>query len=259
MRKITYSEYKRRIFNDCLLEGISTLHAAILNDASDANISKSADKMCKSFFNDALKLDMSTISTTKKNLAESSTYMKDLLSLCESIAECKAKDAAEENLDLMDSQKIEISPEEKELLDKLQVDKEPELQIDKVRDATVNALIAEDKKAQEIKDSITIAQNRAEEKKDATILKETVDRLNSRGPTSLMNAIMNNVSVAAVKDVSNNGNFVNVSTVMKENADLIKTRSAMIFTLYEMASVFGICKYKPADIKRISEEIYYNK
>ena len=95
---------------------------------------------------------------------------------------------------------------------------------------------------------------------DEKSLEETVNRLGKRGPTSLMNAIINAVSVAAVKNVNENSNgVVPIGSVMAANADEIKTRSAMMYMLYESSSVFGIHKYTSAEVKRIAEEIYYGK
>ena len=71
---------------------------------------------------------------------------------------------------------------------------------------------------------------------------------------------MNSVAADAVRDVNENAKApVSVGSVMSENADEIKKRATMIYMMYESANTFGIVKYTPAEIKRLSEEIYYNK
>ena len=91
-------------------------------------------------------------------------------------------------------------------------------------------------------------------------MEETVNRLNHRGPTSLMNAILNNVSEAAVKDVNANSKApVSVGKVMSENAQEIRNRAVMMYSLFETSSVFGIKKYTDRDVKALAEQIYYGK
>ena len=159
-----------------------------------------------------------------------------------------------------DDQKIELGAEDKDLINKLFDEKTPTLQVDQIRDATVKALLAEDKKAQEIKDSLNIANAKVAAGDSPETLKETIDRLESRGPTSLMNAIINQVTTVAVKDVNESAKSpVMVGKVMKENAEEIRDKATMIYALYEMVNVLGIKKWSARDIKKMSEEIYYGK
>ena len=265
MNRIQYAEYRRRVFNTALLECFSRIHSMCtgLNQPKndhDYTLAEMGIGMSNEFYRQMLNLDTSTISQTKKNLSEAVTFIQDCVSICESIAEEKAASAEEEGLDT-DADKPELNAEESDLISKVFDEKSPNLQIEAIRDATVKALLAEDKKAQEIKDSLSIAQsNVAAGDMDEKSLEETVNRLGKRGPTSLMNAIINAVSVAAVKNVNENSNgVVPIGSVMAANADEIKTRSAMMYMLYESSSVFGIHKYTSAEVKRIAEEIYYGK
>lgn len=266
MKTISVMEYRRRVFNKCMLECFSRIHESCTGldpkseDYHECNLATMAKKMNDAFYNDLLKLDTSTIPTTKKNLAEAVTFIQDCMNISETIANDKADNASKGDLEIPDGQEIELSPEDNELIDKVFDEKSPDVQVDAIRDATVKALIAEDKKAQEIKDSLSIAQSQVAAGGDPKAMEETVSRLGNRGPTSLMNAIMNSMAAAAVKNVNENSTTpVSVGKVMSENADEIKTRSTMMYTLFEMASVFGIHKYNSAEVKRIAEEIYYNK
>ena len=157
-------------------------------------------------------------------------------------------------------QEIKLGAEDKALIDKLFHDKNPELQVDQIRDATVNALLAEDKKAQEIKDSLSIANAQVSNGGDPETLKEAVSRIEHRGPTSLMNAIINRVTTMAVQDINENSKTpMTVGEIMKENAEEIRDRATMIYALYEMANVLGIHKYTVNEIKAEAEKIYYGK
>lgn len=261
-------EYQRRVFNEAMLTCMEKMHAQILNGGSgeccgfeDKADMKMAAKMCREFFKDELKLDESTIRMTMKRLSESVTFIRDCADVSNTIAESKAKCAAEEGCEMDQDQKIELSDEDQELIDKLFDEKSPDLQVDQIRDATVKALVAEDQKAQELKRSMDIANSQVAAGEDPAVMEETVRRLDQRGPTSLMNAIINRVTTAAIHDVSESatGKDFSIGNVMKENADIIKSRAVMLYTLYEMANVCGIVHWTPAQVKRISEEIYYGK
>ena len=261
-------EYKRRVFNEAVLTCMDKIHGMILNgdvtdvDPMDAERFKTmASSMCRTFFDSELKLSESTISQTKARLSESITFIKDCVNVSEAIAEQKACDAAEKDCEMDNDQKIELSDEDEALIDKLFDEKGPEMQVEQIRDATVQALVAEDQKAQEIKDSMNIANSQVAAGSDPAVLKETVERLEKRGPTSLMNAIINNVTTAAIRDVNEHakGGVGSIAKVMQENADEIKTRAVMIYTLYETSNVMGIRKRTPTEVKRLAEEIYYGK
>lgn len=258
---ISNNEYRRRVFNTALLECLSRAHGEILNGTcgeSDRETCEMADKMCKAFYADMLHLDKNTITATKAQLAESITFVKDCINISEAIAEQKAEDA--KDVEIPDSDKVELSQEDNAVIDQLFDQKNPELQVEKIRDATVAALVAEDQKAQEIKDAVNIAKSQvADGTSNAEAMEETVNRINKRGPTSLMNAIINNVSRSAIKDVNNGGRFSTVGKVLHENADAIKTRAVMAYSLYEMSSVMGIHKYAPGEVQQIAYNIYYEK
>jgi len=219
-----------------------------------------ADKMCRTYFTEELELKDSTIEQTKKRLSEAVTFLQDCLEICESIADDKADVAAKNDMDVDATQPIELSPEDEELIDRVFDEKEPDLQVNEIRDATVRALVEEDKKAQEIRDSLSIAQSQVAAGGDPAVMEEVVNHLNQRGPTSLMNAIMNTMSANAIRTVNEDvGHFVPAGTVMRENAEEIRTRSCMAYTLYEMTNVLGIHKWSRDEVKHIAQKIYYEK
>ena len=274
VKRISIYEYKRRVFNKCLLECMTRVHGMILNgdgmnglnpfasDMENAEIeqtNKLAAKMCEKYMCDEMHLAESTIQTTRKRLSESITFMHDVMDVSEAIADAKAEDAKKNGVKMDDDQEIELNQEDQAVIDHLFDEKAPEMQIDQIRDATVNALLAEDRKAQEIRDSMNIANAQVSSGDNADALKESMDRINKIGPTSLMNAIINSVTASAIKQVNESSGITSVSEVMRENADLIKTRAVIIYSLYETCNVFGITKYTPAEVKRIAEKIYYNK
>lgn len=267
MRFMMNGEYKRRVFNECMLECMCKIHGQILNgDCAETEycpdrLTNMANNLCRNFYNKKLDLDKCQIRQTKANLAESVTFIKDCIALSEAIAEDKAEYAKEKGIEMEADQKVELATEDKDLIDKLFNDKNPTLQVDQIRDATVKALLAEDRKAQEIKDSLDIANSQVTNG-EPEALKEAVSRIEHRGPTSLMNAILNRVTAVAVKDINENaknGAVVSVGQIMQENAQEIRGRATMIYTLYEMSNVFGIHKYTPNEIRKESENIYYEK
>lgn len=266
MNMINYREYRRQVFNVCMLECFSRIHESCTQlkcgtgDCHQDTLAKMAKKMCDAFYTDRLQLDTSTISQTKTKLSEAVTFIQDCINISEAIAEDKMDIAQKEELEIDKNQAVELSPEDVDLIDKVFEEKGPQVQIDAIRDATVKALIEEDKKAQEIRDSLSIAQSQVAAGGDPKVMEETVARLNGRGPTSLMNAIMNNIAAAAVKNVNENSQgVVPVGKVMADNADEIKTRASMMYMLYEMASVMGIVRFTPKDVKAEADAIYYQK
>ena len=267
MKYMLNGEYKRRVFNACMLECMCKIHGQILNGDSaesdpenEKRLQGMANKMCCNFMKDQLNLDKAQIRETKANLAEAVTFIQDCINISEAIAEDKAQYAKEKNLQMESDQEVKLGQEDQDLINKLFDEKSPELQVKQIRDATVAALVAEDQKAQEIKDSLNLANAQVASGSNPEMLKEAVSRIEHRGPTSLMNAILNQVTVLAVKDINENAKTpVAVGTVMREHADEIKNRAIMVYTLYEMSNVFGIHKYTPNEIRREAEKIYYNK
>ena len=261
-------EYRRRVFNEAMLTCLEKIHGQILNGTTapaldhyerDFNNKMAAD-MCRAFFKEELKLETSTVDQTKKRLSEAVTFIKDCAAISEAIADEKANAAAESGCEMDDDQKIELSDEDEEVIEQLFDTKSPEVQVDAIRDATVKALIAEDQKAQELKSAMDIANSQVAAGEDPSVMEETITRLNRVGPTSLMNAIINNITAAAIKDVNESGTGpISISGIMKENADTIKTRAVMVYSLYEAANMLGITKMTQAEIKHLAEKIYYNK
>lgn len=270
MRTISYREFKRRVFNTALQECLTKFTLKCCGDGQmdqefESNkFAEIATEMSKNFYGEMCKLNDCTIDQTKKNLSEAVTFIKDCIMISEAIAEEKAEDAEEEHLEIPEDQEIELSQEDQAVIDTLYDDKEPTVQIDAVRDATVNALMAEDRKAQEVRDAVNIAnakykEDEEEHGKEAAeaSLKETVSRMNR--PHSLMHAIINGYSRAAINAVSENANnsIPSYGKIMKENATEIKNRAIIMYSLFESASVLGIKKFTPQEVKKIAEELYY--
>lgn len=261
-KKISYLEFKQRVFNEAFLTCLSVFHKKVLTEGTETtgldcpiHTAEMMDKMCRAFFDDMLNLPNNTIKSTMKKLDSSTTFVKDCAKLCETIADMKSAKAQDDGLEIEEDQKIEMSPEDEQLIKTVFEDKNPKLEAETVRDATVNALLAEDKKAQEIKDAI----NMAKKSNDAKTIEETFSRLD-RGPTSLLNAIMNNFTQTAYREVNeNSAGVTSMSDVMRSNKDEIRDRSLMMYSLYEMANVLGIHHYTEKEIKDIAERIYYNK
>jgi hypothetical protein len=263
MNTIKLENYRRKMFNYTLLECFGRIQESCceINASEEPLNAERAKKMSDAFYTDLLTLNSCTIGQTKKNLSEAVTFIQDVVSLAEAVADDKASTAAENDMEIPENQKIELNAEDEALIDKLFNEKNPDVQISAVRDATVKSLLAEDKKAQEIKDSLSIAQSQvAANGGDSKTMEETVSRLGNVGPTSLMNAIMNATAAMAIKDVNENAKGpVAIGTVMSENAQEIRNRAIMMYSLYEQASVFGIHKYTPKEIQHIAESIYYGK
>lgn len=263
MKLISNREFKRRVFNAALMEAFSKFHMMcctgdkILNEKE---IPANAKKMSDAFFCDITGCDKKTIDQTKDTLSEAVTLVKDWIILAEQIADTKAAIAKEEDMDIPDSQEVELGEHDKVLIDKLFDEKNPKLQADVVRDDTVKALIAEDKKAQEIRNALDIANSQVSAGTDPKTVDESVKRLASRGPTSLMNAILNSYSGLAVRKMNEDADKpVSVGAAMSEHADLIKTNAVMMYTLFEAVSVLGIHKFNKNEIKEISDRLYYGK
>ena len=266
MKQMLIPEYKRRVFHECMLECMCKIHGMILNgDCADDSYSAErmnamAGRLCRTFMKDQLHCDTAQIRECKNQLSEAVTFIQDCINISEAIADDKAEYAKENGLEMDKDQQVELGQEDKDLIDKLFNEKTPTLQVDQIRDATVKALLAEDKKAQEIKDSLNIANAQVSQGADPETIQEAVNRIEHRGPTSLMNAIINSVTFAAVKDVNEAAKTpVAVGAVMRNNKDEIRDRATMIYALYEMVNVFGIHQYTKDEIKKISNDIYYSK
>ena len=265
-KPISNLELKRRTFNTALCECFAKIHAKCLDleettlfghypDANEIALKEMANTMAKEFIRSELDLDTATISATKDRLSESCDFMKQCVLLCEEIANDKIAAASENEVKATDDMKSpELNPEEKELIQNLFDRNDPEIEADAVRDATVKALLAEREKANKIKDATSIAQQAGDQNK----LEETITRISSRGPTSLMHAMITAVSEAAVKDVLEQNPKARIGNILSENADEINTRAAMMYALYEAENAFGIKNYTRRDIERIARDIYKN-
>lgn len=260
MRMIPYVEYKRRVFNKALLECFSRIHLQTLSDGPiDESVAIAARNVSGAFFSDELSLKTSTIASTKARLSEAVQFIQDCVEACEGIACDKAEEAKKEKMEIPEDQAIELSAEDKNVIDQLFDEKSPKLQVDQVRNATVQALLAEDKKSEEIRNAVDVAKAQADENGTPETLEETVKRLNQRGPTSLMHAILNNTSRRAVQVVTETSGVSSVGEIMADNATQIKDQAIMIYSLYETASVFGIKTWTPAQVKALARDIYYEK
>lgn len=217
-----------------------------------------AESMCDSYFTEELRLTESTISQTKERLRAANRYITEAVAECEEIADKHAEEARKEGKTFGDDEKIELTPEDNEVLDQLFHSKGPGPQIDQIRDATVKALISEEKKAKEVRDALDLAQSKVSTG-DTNAYNETASRISKVGPTSLMGAIMNSFGRAAVNETSNAGRFTSVGEVLAENADLIKTRSVMLYAIMETGNQLEITHMNSADVERLARNIFYQK
>lgn len=258
-KNISYLEYRRRVFNKVLTEALCRIHNIAIgpeNPESEAM----AHRLCEAFFGQELKLSESTIDATKKRLSEAVSFIQDCVETAENIADDKMDDAREEKMEIPAEQEVELSDEDEAVLDQLFDGKCPtDVQIKQIRDATVAALQAEDKKAEEIRDAVDVAKAQVTSGGNPEALEETVKRMNNIGPTSLMHAILNNVATNAIKNVNESGTMRSVGEVMAENSKEIRNRATMMYMLFEMASAFGITKYTEADVRRLASSIYHEK
>lgn len=265
-KPVSNVEFKRRVFNSALCECFANIHAKCLGihenatlfgyypDANEEYLAEMASSMAKAFCREELNLDRATINDTKKTInAGGNTFIAECVALCEEIANDKMVAAVDSKVVATDDMKEpELNPEEKELIKNLFDRKDPEVEADAVRDATVKALLAEREKANKIKEATSIAQQAG----DANKLEETVNRIASRGATSLMHALLTSISEAAVRDVHDKNPQAKIGEILSENADEINTRAAIIYSLYEAFNAFGIKKYTKRDIETLSRKIY---
>lgn len=266
MNSVQLTEYRRQVFNKALLECFSMFENACcdINVKEEPFNAATAKKMTDDFYTDLLKLDKSTIAQTKKALEEAVTFVQDCIAVSESIADMKCLSAEQgpddKSGEPAEAPEVELSDEDKAVIDKLFAEKGPDVQVAAVRDDIVNALVAENKKAEEIKDALNMANSRVAAGDDTEAVNETVERLSAVGPTSLMNAIMNCCSGLAIRACNENASEpVSVDKVMSEHATAIRERSVMLYGLYESAQVLGIHNYTKEEMDKICADIYYNK
>lgn len=262
---MTKYKYRNLVFKTALLEALGRLQVEILNDGRccengcDDSMCQLVKKFSDAFYRDELKLDTSTIAQVKQKLSESSEFIRDIADTCEDIAEDKAEAIDSGDIEPEEGQEPELSQEDKAVLDQIFDIKKPIEEIEAIRDATVAALVAEDQKSQEVKNALDIAQSQVATGENPEAMEETVARINKIGPTSLMNGIMNHFSTLAVQDINKAGNFTSVADAMKKNSDIIKTRSVIMYSLFETAHMFHIHKFTPAEVQHLTKEIFYGK
>lgn len=266
--RMTHHEYRRQVFNKVLTECLVRLQYEILGES----VSKAKDdparigiigKMTEAFYRDELDLEHSTIAQTRKRLSEANEFVRDCVNTAEEVANDHADYVKDQGIVVDDEQDMDLSEEDKTVIDTVFDVKKPDPEIEKIRDATVAALVAEDKKAQEIKDAVNLAKSTVEpntdDAKPGEKLEETVRRLEGVGPTSLMNGILNHFSTLAIKDISESGNYVNVQSAMSDNREIIKERAMIMYSLFETASTLGIHRYTPEEVKDLTYRLYYGR
>ena len=312
-RKITYGEYKRRVFNAALLESIRkpfmesigltetlvsepepvqesfaqrvtnrltestddggaakaaptnpdgsekkpTKNEKPLNSCTDGD-AQLCEAMCNSYFTEELHLNEATIDQTMERLKGANYYIVEAAEEAKKIAIQHMDDARENKDEIHDDDNIDLTPEDHEVLDQIFHTKGPGPQIDQIRDATVKALLAEEKKSQEVRDALNLANSKVSAG-DVNAYNETANRLSKVGPTSLMGAIMNNMSRAAIRETSESGKFTSIGDVKEENADLIKTRSVMLYAIMETGNQLEITHMSNRDVERLANNIFYQK
>lgn len=264
---ISKMEYKRRVFNTALCECFSRIHSRCLGitesvelygyypETNDRFLAEQASAMAKAFLRDTLNLDTATIRDTKKALSEANSFVQDCVELCEAIADEKMKTADKHDVEVTELDTPELNAEEKELINQLFNDKDPEIEADAVRDVTVKALLSERERANKIKEATSIAQKAG----DANKLEESVIQLSTRGASSLMHALITSVSESTVRSVHAEYPQMRIGTILSENADRINTVASMVYVLYESANAFGIKRYAPNEIKALAKDIYEGK
>lgn len=266
VRYISYGEMEKRIFNEAFSYMMIRTHQEILSEgccegkgSQNGFNHAMAKNMAKAFLQSEIGIGDKTATQTRQVLNGSNTYVKDCIDICEAVAKSKSTAAAEEGIKIPDAFQPELSTEDKNLLNMVIDEKKPTIAMDAVRNATVNALLAEKNKAEEIKAAADIAQAEGAAAGDSKKLEETVSRLSAKGPTSLMNAILTRVSTDAIQKLSESNEGSSVGELMQTYSDDIKDRAIVLYSLYEMANAFGLKKYTNADVKKLAYEIYYNQ
>ena len=223
--------------------------------AADAEL---CENMCNSYFTEELGLNESTVGHTIERLKGSNQYIIEAAEEAKEIADQHMAKADEDKAEIKDDDRIELTPEDHEVLDQLFHSKGPGPQIDQIRDATVKALLSEEKKSKEVRDALDLAQSKVSSG-DVKAYNETASRLSKVGPTSLMGAIMNSMSRAAIRETSEAGNFTSIGDVMAENADVIKTRSVMLYAIMETGNQLEITHMSNKDVEQLANNIFYQK
>ena len=277
IKKMSYMDYKTKIFNEAFKEACSLPYCGALNGCGsggsrsdeifggDPNITKRGSAMFKKFFADECGLAENTIGQTKKLVEDAVEYVKQAADLAEDIAEEKTDNARKEGIEFEADQEPELSQEDKAVIQQLFDVKAPTPQIDKIRDATVQALIKEDEKSKEIKDALDIAKSKvniSSKDKDKDEAKkaqnETMNRINNLGPHSLMGSIINSVSASVINSMNEAGTLTNIGKALRENSDNIRDRSMAIYAIFETMNQLGTKNYTPHEVEELSESFYYS-
>lgn len=266
-KKISYAEFKRRMFNKTLIECFNGIHTIINNESDDGSMNYSPNEknfISETFFRDMLSLDTNQISQTKNALGYETgcnAFIHDCIEISEAIAENKTEELANASVPATDDNEMtEFSDEDNSLLKKLFDTKMPVAEINAVRDAASDALLQEKKRAEELKDVVDMSKMMPagtdnEQKK----IEEAVNKLTKNVPQSLFHAIITRVSSDGVTAQSNSIEGMNesVSSFLKNKSEDIIKHSLNVFTLYEMAHCFGIHEYSESEVKKISNDIFF--
>ncbi len=267
IKKISYTEFKRRMFNKTLIECLNGIHTIINNESNGGEMKYSPNEknfISETFFRDILSLDTNQIRQTKQILGYETgcnSFIHDCIEISEAIAENKTDELANaEVLATDDDEMTEFSDEDNSILKKLFDSKMPVAEINAVRDAASDALFQEKKRAEELKNAIDMSKlmpagTENEQKK----IEEAVTKLTKNTPHSLFHAIITRVSADGVTAQSNSIEGMNesVSSFLKNKSDEIIKHSLNVFTLYEMAHCFGLHEYNESEVKKISYDIFF--
>lgn len=254
-QKISNFEYKRKYFIDVMSESFAELHHHCIESEEGSEKYDSCKAAAKEFFNEQTGIESLTINGFKETVGPTLSYFgRTIMEAAEEMAEEKSQEIAI-NKDLPIDPDPKMSEEDKVLMDIIFTSKHPEDEIAAVRDATAKALYAENKKAEEIKEALQIVG----EDCDAKTLQESINRIGNIGPTSLMNAILSNVTEHMLRGNINEGFTGSTSDLVRNNADQIKEDAMVMYSLFECINCFGFRTYSPEEVKKIATDIYLNK
>lgn len=254
-QKISNLEYKRKYFMEVISESFAELHHQCIESEEGSEKYEACKQGAKAFFNEQVGTDSLTINAFKEKVNPTLSYFgRVIMETAEKMAEEKSREIML-NKDLPIDPDPKMSEEDKILMDAIFTTKKPEDEITAIRDATADALFAENRKAEEIKEALKIVGEDGGTKN----LQESVNNIGNIGPTSLMNAILSKVTEEMLRGNINESFTGATSDLIKNNAEKIKEDAMVMYSLFECINCFGFKTYSSNEIKTIAHDIYFNK
>ncbi len=254
-QQISNLEYKRKYFMDVLCESFAEIHHRCIESAPVDEKYETCKAGARHFFKEQMGIENMSIETFKRAVSPTATYFANtIIEAAEEMAEDKAKEVVL-NKDLPIDPDPKMSEEDKAVMDVIFTSKCPEDEITAIKSATANALYAENKKAEEIKEALTIVSADADNK----TLQESINKISNIGPTSLMNAIMANVTENMLKAAINENASLTPGELVKMHANDIKEDSMVMYALFECINGFGFKTYDSKQVERLAMDIYLDK